>query len=477
VPARKITLLALVLAMLLGTLLVTWAAVRDERARADSRGQQAASDGAGFLTLDLASATTSLNDAAGFVVGSTSVTPADFDAYGRQVLGFSSLSAMAWVERVTDAQRDRFEARLRTITEPTGQGGVRVAARRSVYFPVTLRAVEKATIGTLGGDLGIDLPHRATIERALATGAMALSEPLVLRPDGTIGVVMYQPVYAGGVTPTTPGGRSRKLLGIASASFALSELLPDVEAAARPGLRVQVVYEGQVLPLGERPLRGGHRAVVASGGRTFVVVAQTPSISMLLPIVTLAGGIALTSMVCLLFLVLIRRDRRQQRAIVAATRDLRASRESHRALTENSPDVVMRCDLGGRCLYANPAIEQITGMPAEHYVGRTLSEVGLPEAAAAALHGALEQVRATHQVADLDFDLGVSGQTRSFHSLIAPEIGLDGEIASILVVARDVSEQRRAQSELRRSRDYSAALVASLHDGLCVLDADGRLVA
>jgi len=57
---------------------------------------------------------------------------------------------------------------------------------------------------------------------------------------------------------------------------------------------------------------------------------------------------------------------------------LRECEETFRAFAENSLDVIMRFDRSYRHLYANPAVEQTTGIPRENFLGKTHAELGFP---------------------------------------------------------------------------------------------------
>jgi len=63
---------------------------------------------------------------------------------------------------------------------------------------------------------------------------------------------------------------------------------------------------------------------------------------------------------------------------VKAERALRQSESQHRALVENSPDVVMRFDRRCRHLYVSPSVREIVGFGAEKFIGKTHRELGFP---------------------------------------------------------------------------------------------------
>src|SRR5436309_1286321 len=82
-------------------------------------------------------------------------------------------------------------------------------------------------------------------------------------------------------------------------------------------------------------------------------------------------------------------DRADTTTVQPPQTDARASREGDDELVEakgfmdagfeTAPDIILRFDRAFRHLYVNPAITRTTGLPREHFVGRTNRELGYPE--------------------------------------------------------------------------------------------------
>lgn len=226
------------------------------------------------------------------------------------------------------------------------------------------------------------------------------------------------------------------------------------------------------------PSAGGSEEHVDFGGVRFEVAAAAPATDLRLAGVILGGGLALAAVMSMLLMTALRRDRRLRRAVEEATRDLRASRASHRALVENSPDVISRYDRSLRCVYISPGIEAGTGRPPEDWLGLRPSEMDMPAELADAWTAALGAVLRDGVGGEFEFVHATGpGPDAHYQVRLQPEWGPDGTVSSVLTSTRDVSELRMTAEELRRSRDYAAAVVDSLHDGLIVLDAEGRLAS
>ncbi|HSV70001.1 MAG TPA: PAS domain-containing protein [Methylibium sp.] len=135
-------------------------------------------------------------------------------------------------------------------------------------------------------------------------------------------------------------------------------------------------------------------------------------------------------------------------------------KQEFRALVDNSPDLVARHDRQGRRIYANPALTRLLardgdGQPCVEdwsftHEG-TLLRSWLDEAVASG-HIRLGELRYRR----------LDGATGWLDLRICPEFGEDGEVVTVLVIARDVSEfvSRRETLEAevrRRTADLEAA--------------------
>ncbi|AQT81330.1 hypothetical protein B1R94_21870 [Mycolicibacterium litorale] len=119
-------------------------------------------------------------------------------------------------------------------------------------------------------------------------------------------------------------------------------------------------------------------------------------------------------------------------------------------IVENLPDVVTRFDREFRCLYANPPMAALTGIPTEARLGRTQHEVGTSSALATAFQAAYQQVFDTGQPVELEFDyLGTTG-LRHYLGRATPEFDLEGQVQTVLSVVRDISEVKRLQLQLEQ---------------------------
>jgi PAS domain S-box-containing protein len=145
-----------------------------------------------------------------------------------------------------------------------------------------------------------------------------------------------------------------------------------------------------------------------------------------------------------------------ERKVVERTVELHQSREEFRTLSENSPDSIERFGTDLRNLYVNSVASKIYGMD---ITGKTWREAGFPQDFIAfweerfnsVIHtGKVENVESRYQSPD--------GADYVLSSTIAPEFDDDGNMRSVLIVSRDITESKRvAKALLHNIRQLSEA--------------------
>ncbi|HYD94865.1 MAG TPA: PAS domain-containing protein [Noviherbaspirillum sp.] len=133
-----------------------------------------------------------------------------------------------------------------------------------------------------------------------------------------------------------------------------------------------------------------------------------------------------------------------------------------KTLVENSPDIISRIDRNMRHMYANPAIERLTGFKASAVLGKTKAELGMPRSVVRAWDDAARAAFTTGVEQRLDFDHVIDGQMRYFSGRVIPEIDRYGNIESVVGIAYDVTERARMEKERDDllSRERSARIQA-----------------
>jgi PAS domain S-box-containing protein len=131
---------------------------------------------------------------------------------------------------------------------------------------------------------------------------------------------------------------------------------------------------------------------------------------------------------------------------------LRLSEERHRTLQANVPIGVLRTTLEGEFLSANPALVRMLGCTSEEEVLRTPARAFWTTAQRR--QEFLEQLRAHGSVTDFEMQIRRKNGANIWVSLSArATLDEEGEIAFLDGVARDISERKRAEEDLRRAHD------------------------
>jgi diguanylate cyclase (GGDEF)-like protein/PAS domain S-box-containing protein len=138
---------------------------------------------------------------------------------------------------------------------------------------------------------------------------------------------------------------------------------------------------------------------------------------------------------------------------------LRISEERHRLLAEAANDVIWSMSVDGRITYVSPAVERVRGFTQEEAMAQPLDEIEVPESLAISLRYFEELGAALRDGREPPADfrgeleyLCKDGSTVICDVHVIPHIDDHGELVEILGVSRDISERKRAEAELLRSR-------------------------
>lgn len=133
-----------------------------------------------------------------------------------------------------------------------------------------------------------------------------------------------------------------------------------------------------------------------------------------------------------------------------------ASDASMRALLDNAPDAVSRFDRQLRHVYANLATARANNRPVEDFYLKTMRDLGHSEQIASLLERHLLEVFTTGKEQTFDVDFAGPHGRRYFQTRMAPEF-FHGEVESVVVFSRDLTDLKNAQEQLVLSEKHAAA--------------------
>lgn len=144
-----------------------------------------------------------------------------------------------------------------------------------------------------------------------------------------------------------------------------------------------------------------------------------------------------------------------------------------RAMADGIQEVVFVKDLNGKYLFINQAGAQLIGKPPSEIVGHSTDEF-FPKHIARALDAACEPVLATGQPHRVEHDLPTPLGKRTYSSTKVPYRNTMGELIGVMGVARDVTDQKQIEAELRRSHEQLTDVLESITDGMYICDGGWR---
>jgi len=138
---------------------------------------------------------------------------------------------------------------------------------------------------------------------------------------------------------------------------------------------------------------------------------------------------------------------------------------AHKAVRRQMGDGLFVLDLKGRIVDVNPMAASILGIPENSLRDKLLMEVMPIDA------GLLEQSE-DKRIGQTDIILGEGNSTRHYNLNLTPLIGRHGEFIGQLILLHDVTEQKRAQTQILKQQSVVATLqererlARELHDGI-----------
>jgi PAS domain S-box-containing protein len=120
------------------------------------------------------------------------------------------------------------------------------------------------------------------------------------------------------------------------------------------------------------------------------------------------------------------------------------------ALSENSPDMIVRLSPDGKFFYVNPVVEKFTGVNKNVIIKRSLDDVEIDPEIISFFQDSLKKVISTKQKFETEtiFPRIDIDEERIVQFNAIPEYNKENELETILFVAHDITEQKQIQLEI-----------------------------
>lgn len=155
----------------------------------------------------------------------------------------------------------------------------------------------------------------------------------------------------------------------------------------------------------------------------------------------------------------------------------------YRLLADNAADVIWTVSIRSpnRLTYISPSMLRLSGYTVDEAMARTMEELFTPESLKIITKALAEELPAGNtKQKDLTRSLTLELELKhKSGSLVPIEVrysflpGPDGQPGEILAVARDITERKRMQEQLKESKVTSLLMFESVSDGIAVTDLNG----
>ena len=159
-----------------------------------------------------------------------------------------------------------------------------------------------------------------------------------------------------------------------------------------------------------------------------------------------------------------------------AEQALRANRALLRSIVDSTTDAIYVKDRLGRYLLFNAGAERITGKRSADVLGKDDLYLFPSDEAAVVMNADRHAMRQSSPSTFEETVTDAAGRLSTFLSTKGPVIGEHGEVMGLFGIARDITERKQAEDDLRDGRAKLEAALASMTDAVFVSDVEGRFI-
>jgi len=387
------------------------------------------------------------------------------------------IQALEWIPRVPDSERETYEAAVRRegfsefqITERKAQAEMTPAGRRSEYFPVYYVEPFQDNEAAFGFDLASNPTRRVTLEQARDSGQILATARITLVQEQAqqYGFLVFLPIYSG--NPATVAERRDSLRGFTLGVFRVGDMFEDmIRRIQEQDVRIvtqlfdesaseenRLLYSQQ-LPTTQTIVDDVvNRQTLEVAGRTWSVVSS-PTVDFIKSrrnwsaYVILLAGLLLSGLLA----AYLRTETNRNVEVERVARELRQFIE-----TANAP--IFGIDWEGKVNEWNQTATRLTGFTKADVLGKDLVQEFITVEYQVSVKAVLDRALKGEEKANYEFPLYTQDQRRLMILLNAStRRDVDGRIVGVLGIGQDITERKRAESELRLLLTLTGAVGAA----------------
>ena len=436
-----------------------------------------------------------LNAVRGLVASRTNLTRAQWGQYVTSLNApgrLPGLVRLGYAQRVPALQREAHEAAMRQF----GAAGYSIVGEdnRPEYFPlVQLEPDDSVGHRVVGQDAGFAEEHRLAMMRARDADRPVATPRMDLFPfvpeRAAEGLVVYVPVYRPGAAALTPIRRREGLMGYVVAVFHAGEMMRN---AAGDATRAEVAVEGYDMDAGgagsllfrrpaDAPGAGrmkAERTLGVLGRRWLLRVTSLPAFEadsqQYLGYLVLVGGLIVSFA---LFGIAWTQDR-ARRVAEQLNENLRRSQERDRLVEKATNDVIWDWEIETDRISWNGAMLDKFGYPPEQVAGTLawwLDRVH-PEDRKRIATGRETAVQTGSEFWADEYRFrrrdGGYAEVVDRGYIVKNRQGLAVRMLGSIF---DITEHRRAETDLAAEKERLAVTLRSIGDGVITVDVEGKI--
>ncbi|WP_432737697.1 PAS domain-containing sensor histidine kinase [Maridesulfovibrio sp. FT414] len=161
------------------------------------------------------------------------------------------------------------------------------------------------------------------------------------------------------------------------------------------------------------------------------------------------------------------------------SRELASSRQQYRDLVQVARSIILRMDTNGRCTFFNEYAQNFFGFSKEEMLGNSIVGTVIPktETKDSFLEGLMDALLKSPESFPVSTNLNVrkDGSEAWIFWTNTPIFDKDGKLSEILSVGIDVTEQKLAEEELQRTRNYIRNIIDSMPSAIIGLNDSGQV--